>query len=249
MQQRGVFCHTLSLKSAVSVWVHPQFKSEISPNCCVLLEHHIKHSLSPLIWQFGEVWHANISNSVSRWYSDSLNLPLPTTVKGSTASLGGSYADECGRTGFLLSCGGLRGDVLSVLHLSHSGLSCLSTPSPFWPRFEGTDVNHWFAIAKLSIPREFGESRPVWIETGDGSTSSRGVRHLSMHNFRCDKVGVWVSACVSHLWLEFNGEDVLPSWGVLCIQLQRLERRVDKEQPENEGDTHTCARAHTHTEQ
>lgn len=67
---------------------------------------------------------------VWRRYTGSLNLPLPTTAKGSAASLGGSYADERGRTGFLLSRGGLCRDVLSALHLSHSGLSCLSTPSP-----------------------------------------------------------------------------------------------------------------------
>lgn len=132
---------------------------------------------------------------VSYQYSHSLHLSLPTTVKGSTASLGGSYADECGRTGFLLTCGGLCGDVLSVLHLSHSGLSCLSTPSPVWPRFEGTDVNHWFAIGKLNISLAFRESRPVWIETGDGSTSSRSVLHLAMHNFRRDN-GPCVGSCV-----------------------------------------------------
>lgn len=36
-----------------------------------------------------------------------------------------------------------------------------------------------------------------------------------------------------YLRLEFNGEDVLPSAGVLRLQPQRLELRVDEEQPEN----------------
>lgn len=46
---------------------------------------------------------------------------------------------------------GLCGDVLSLLHLSHSRLSCLSTASPVSPRFMGADVNHSFAIGKLNI--------------------------------------------------------------------------------------------------
>ena len=64
-----------------------------------------------------------------------------------------------------------------------------------------------------------------------------------MHNFQCENdpvltvnsVCVCVCVCVflSYLRLEFDGEDVLPSRGVLCLQSQRLELGVYEEQPED----------------
>lgn len=147
----------------------------------------MKNSPSPLTWQFEELWHGNISNH--RHYAV---IPAAYVYlylrrwKVLCTALNSSYAEECGCTGFLLSCWGLCGDVLSVLHLSHSWLSCLSTTSPVWPRFKGADVNHWFAISKLNIPVCVWGSRPVWIWIGYGSTSSCRLFHLMVHNFQCE---------------------------------------------------------------
>lgn len=138
---------------------------------------------------------------------------------------------------------GLCGDILSVLRLSHSGLSCLSTPSPVWPRFRGTDVNHWFAISKVNNPTCIWWSWPVWIWIGCRSTSSCRVFHLMMNNFfSVENDPVLTVNCVflsvhnesaPYLRLEFNSEDVLPSSRVLRFQSQHSELGVNEEQPED----------------
>lgn len=161
---------------------------------------------------------------------------LPTA-----ASRDRSYADECGCTGFSLSRWGLCGDVLSVLHLSHSGLSCLPTPSPVWPRFKGADVNHWFAISKLNNPYAFGEVGLFGFRLVMGQHQAVeysiwwGVIfiHPILTAIRvCACASVYAGGSESYSRLEFNSEDVLPSRGVLCLQPQRLELCIYEEQPE-----------------
>lgn len=147
--------------------MHLQFNTKINQNHYVFLEQNIiKHTLSPLIWQFGDLWHAKISNTTAvlpAFYLYLKQVKVLCTFLNSSEQrqqlcrwVWVYWFSLCIEEGFP-SCWGLCGDVLSVLHLSHSGLSCLSTPSPVWPRFRGADVNHWFAISKLNIPYAFGE--------------------------------------------------------------------------------------------
>lgn len=134
------------------------------------------------------------------------------------------------------SCWGLCGDVLSVLHLSHSGLSCLSTPSPVWPRFRGADVDHWFAISKLNIP--YTSSEVGLFVFGLAAGSHHAVEYCIWSWIRFSlrsSQNLCVFLC-THLRLEINSENVLPSRRVFSVQPQRSELHVYEEQP---GDGNT----------
>lgn len=228
--------------------MHLQFKAKIKPKIvCVPLKNAIKPNLSPLIVHFLTCTHFRRS---VHYHPPSLSSPLPAPGEGFVYFsrqrlcrwMWVYWFSLCTEEGFP-SCWGLRGDVLSVLHLSHSGLSCLSTPSPVWPRFRGTDVNHRFAISKLNI--DIGGVRLFGFGLVCGSTSSCRVFHLMMNNFQCEneyhsKLRVFL--CVqeqseTYLWLEFDSESVWPCRGVLRFQSQRSELGVYGEQPED--GTHT----------
>lgn len=70
-------------------------------------------------------------------------------------------------------------------------LHTLSSLTQIW----GRRCKSLICYRQIERPLAFRENRPVWIETGDGSTSSRSVLHLAMHNFRCDN-GPCVGSCV-----------------------------------------------------
>lgn len=93
-----------------------------------------------------------------------------------------------------LSCRGLCGNVLSVLHLSHSGLSSLYTLSSL-PQIRGPDVNHWFAISQIEWPIcvKWSQTR-IWI--GWISTSRWTTFHVIMNHFYQEDDLVMNADCV-----------------------------------------------------